>query len=111
MFPACKTPNEFGQLLRALEGYSGNHIVRAALRIAPYVFVRPGELRRAEWKEFNLDAAEWRIPAEKMKMKQVHIVPLATQVIDIVKELQYYTGQNRFLFPSVRTGTSGQYPM
>jgi integrase len=105
-FSSLQDPNEFGQLLRAMDGYTGNLIVRAALRIAPYVFVRPGELRQAEWKDFNLDAAEWRIPAEKMKMKQVHIVPLSTQVIDIIKELQHYTGQNRFLFPSMRTGDS-----
>jgi integrase len=73
-----KDPSEFGQLLRAIDTYSGNLIVRAALRIAPYVFVRPGELRQAEWKEINFNDAEWRVPAGRMKMKQVHIVPLAS---------------------------------
>jgi integrase len=96
-------PKEIGGLLRAIDGYTGNPIVKAALQMAPYVFVRPGELRHAEWSEINFDAAEWRIPADKMKMKQVHIVPLSSQVIDILKELHPYTGHRRFLFPSMRT--------
>jgi len=90
-------------LLRDLDEYSGYLFVRAALRIAPYIFVRPGELRRAEWAELNLENAEWRIPAAKMKMRQVHIVPLARQVIDILEDLRQYTGQGRYLFPGVKS--------
>jgi integrase len=96
-------PKDVGGLLRAIDAYSGNLIVRSALKIAPYVFVRPGELRHAEWSEINFEKSEWRIPAEKMKMRQIHIVPLANQVIAILEELQPYTGQGRFLFPSMRT--------
>jgi integrase len=99
---SIKEPKEIGVLLRDLEAYQGNIIVRAALRMAPYVFVRPGELRRAEWSEFNLEGMEWRIPAIKMKMRQTHIVPLARQVVGILKDLQQYTGNGAFLFPSPR---------
>lgn len=101
-FASIKEPQAVGALLRDIDAYTGNVIVRAALRMAPYVFVRPGELRRAEWAEFDLESAEWRIPAAKMKMKQVHIVPLARQVICILEDLQVYTGGGRFLFPSMR---------
>jgi integrase len=80
-------------------------IVCAALRMAPYVFVRPGELRRAEWAEVNLTGAEWRIPPEKMKMKVQHIVPLARQVVGILEDLRQYTGQSRYLFPSMRANS------
>lgn len=69
----------------------------------PLVFVRPGELRMAEWAEFNLDEAEWRIPAERMKARVQHIVPLSTQAVAILRELQPFSGSARFLFPSVRT--------
>ncbi|MDR0620455.1 MAG: integrase arm-type DNA-binding domain-containing protein [Deltaproteobacteria bacterium] len=96
-------PDDIGGLLRAIDSYTGNLIVKAALKMAPYVFVRPGELRHAEWSEINFEKAEWRIPAEKMKMRQIYIVPLATQVIDILEGLHPYTGHGRFLFPSMRT--------
>jgi len=99
-------PKAIGALLRDLDAYTGNVIVRAALRMAPYVFVRPGELRRAEWAEFDFDKAEWRIPASKMKMRQVHIVPLARQVMNILEDLRQYTGGGRFLFPSMRANTA-----
>lgn len=105
-FASIKEPQAIGALLRDIDAYSGNLIVRAALRLAPYVFVRPGELRRAEWTEFNLDAAEWRIPAEKMKMRVVHIVPLARQVVQILRDLAQYTGGGRYLFPSMRAESS-----
>ena len=94
-----------GELLRAIDGYGGFLPVKSALRLAPLLFVRPGELRAAEWSEIDFEAAEWRIPAAKMKMKQRHIVPLARQSLAILKELQTYTGHGRFLFPSVRTDT------
>ena len=105
-FATITEPKAIGALLRDIDAYPGNLIVRAALCIAPYVFVRPGELRRAEWVEFNLEGAEWRIPAPRMKMRQVHIVPLARQVIDILEDLRQYTGHGRYLFPSMRANSA-----
>ena len=105
-YASIKNPDSIGLLLHDIDSYTGNYIVRAALRMAPYVFVRPGELRRAEWSEFNLEAAEWRIPAARMKMKQLHIVPLAQQVLSILEDLQQYTGHSRYLFPSMRADSA-----
>ena len=96
-------PTDIGALLRAIEGFDGQPTTQAALRIAPYVFVRPGELRQAEWAEFDLDGAVWSIPAKKMKMRRPHRVPLARQSLAILRELQEITGGGRWLFPSVRT--------
>jgi integrase len=101
--PAVTDPKAIGALLRAIEGYDGQPITLAALRLAPLVFVRPGELRRAEWSEIDFDAAEWRIPAEKMKMRQPHRVPLSRQALAILRDLQPLTGKGPYLFPSVRT--------
>ena len=92
-----------GRLLRAIDGYAGYFPVCCALRLAPLVFVRPGELRLAEWADFDLETAEWRIPAEKMKMRQVHIVPLSRQALAVLGELKPFSGHCRYLFPSVRT--------
>ena len=105
-FASIIDPTEIGSLLRDLDAYEGQPIVRAALRLAPYVFVRPGELRRAEWSEFNLEAAEWRIPARRMKMRELHIVPLSRQVLDILTELRPYSMGSTYLFPSVRAKTA-----
>ena len=105
-FASITEPKAIGALLRDIDAYPGNLIVRAALRMAPYVFVRPGELRRAEWSEFNLESAEWRIPAARMKMKEMHIVPLARQVVAILEDLQQYTGHSRYLFPSMRANSA-----
>jgi integrase len=96
-------PKQIGALMRAIHGYEGAFVTRCALRFAPLVFVRPGELRRAEWKEIDLDAAEWRIPAHKMKSRQVHIVPLSSQAVEILSELQPLTGRRQYLFPSLRS--------
>lgn len=96
-------PKAIGALLRAIDGYEGSFVTRCALRLAPLVFVRPGELRQAEWTEFDLDKAEWRIPAARMKAREMHIVPLAPQAIAILSELQPLTGQFRFVFPGVRS--------
>jgi integrase len=93
-------PREIGGLLRAIGGYSGRPLTKLALKLAPLVFVRPGELRRAEWAEFDLEAAEWRIPAAKMKMRRPHRVPLSRQAIAILRELQAVTGSERWVFPS-----------
>jgi integrase len=76
----------------------------AALKLSPLVFVRPGELRTAEWPEIFLEAAEWRIPGSKMKMKVDHIVPLSTQAVEILRSLQPISGHGRYVFPSIRTG-------
>lgn len=100
--PTITEPKRVGELLRAIAGYSGSNITRYALQLAPLVFVRPGELRKAEWSEFDLDKAEWRIPAHKMKMKAVHIVPLSTQAVLILQELHAVTGKGRYVLPSAR---------
>ena len=96
-------PKAVAQLMRAIDGYQGAFMVLCALRLAPLVFVRPGELRHAEWSEIDLDGAEWRIPAPKMKMKEQHIVPLSRQAVAILRELHPLTGAGRYVFPSVRT--------
>jgi len=100
---AIKTPREAGALMRAIADYQGDFSVRCGLLMLAYTFVRPGELRFAEWQEFDLDEATWRIPAEKMKMRRPHIIPLARQVVAILQELQPLTGRGRYLFPSMRT--------
>lgn len=96
---------QIGGLLRALDGYQGHIVTRWALQLAPLLFVRPGELRKAEWTEFDQDAGLWRIPASKIKMKREHIVPLSSQAIDILQEIHALTGSGRYVFPSVRTNT------
>lgn len=101
-------PDAIGGLLRAMDAYNGSLVTKCALRLAPLVFVRPGELRQAEWKEFDLDAAQWNIPAEKMKMREPHLVPLAQQAVEILQELYALTGRGRYVFPSAR---SPQRPM
>lgn len=98
-------PKQVGELLRAIHGYSGHPVTVAALKLAPLLFVRPGELRHAEWSEIDLEAAEWRIPGAKMKMGADHIVPLATQAVEVLTELQRLTGRARYVLPSVRTGS------
>ncbi len=97
-------PKEVGGLLRAIEGFTGALGTRCAMRLAALVFVRPGELRHAEWTEFDFDKAEWRIPAAKMKMKEQHIVPLSSQAVAILREIQSLTGRGRYVFPSERGG-------
>jgi integrase len=102
---AITEPKRAGELLRAMADYTGQPSTHYALKVAPYVFVRPGELRAAEWSEIDLDKAEWRIPAERMKMREAHVVPLATQVVSVFREIQPLTGSGRFVFPSLRTNT------
>jgi len=96
-------PDAVGGLLRAINEYHGSFVTKCALRLASLLFVRPGELRHAEWNEFSFEATEWRIPAEKMKMRVKHIVPLSTQAIAILRELQPLTGNGKYVFPSERT--------
>lgn len=102
-FPAITDPKQVGTLLRAMDGYTGSQIVRYALRLAPLVFVRPGELRNAEWANIDLEAAEWRYTVTKTNTP--HIVPLSRQAVEILTELQALTGDGRFLFPSARTNS------
>lgn len=102
-FAAVTDPKAIGELLRAIDGYHGDLTTRCALRLAPLVFVRPVELRTAEWAHIDLDKAEWNIPAEKMKMREAHLVPLSSQAIAILRELEPYTGNGRYVFPSART--------
>jgi len=101
--PSITDPKKIGELLRAISTYSGVMHTAIALKLAPLVFVRPGELRNAEWNEFDLDKAEWRIPAHKMKMKTLHIVPLSQQALNLLNELYPLTGKSQYLFPSERS--------
>jgi integrase len=112
-FASITEPKAVGELLRAIDGYQGSPIVLAALKLSPLVFVRPGELRGAEWSEFDLDAAEWRIPASRRKLRKAaktnprtppHVVPLSTQAVAILRELHALTGSRSFVFPGVREG-------
>ena len=104
-FAAITEPKRIGALLRAIDGYQGEPGVMAALKLAPLVFVRPGELRGAEWSEIDLDAAEWRIPAERMKMDREHLVPLSKQAVAILEEIKPLTGKGRLAFTSLRSKT------
>jgi len=96
-------PIEVGKLLRAIECYQGQYTVTCALKLSPLVFLRPGELRGAEWSEFDFGKNEWRIPQERMKMGEQHIVPLARQTQALLRELHSFTGRGKYLFPSLRT--------
>jgi len=100
---AITDPKEVAPLLRAIDGYQGHFVVKCALRLAPMFFVRPGELRNAEWAEMDLDEAAWNIPAQRMKMKQAHMVPLCRQALEILEELKELTGASRYVFPSGRS--------
>jgi integrase len=96
-------PQEVGALLRAIDAYNGEWITRCALRLAPLVFVRPGELRHARWSEIDFDKAEWRIPAARMEMRVQHIVPLSTQAIAVLRDLEQLTRKFDFAFPGTRS--------
>lgn len=96
-------PKDVAPLLRAVDGYEGSPVVRAALQMLFLTFVRPGELRAAEWKEFDLEAATWSIPGHRMKMKEPHLVPLCKKVISILKEIHPLTGHSIYVFPCHRS--------
>lgn len=104
-YASIKDPKAVGALMRAIRDYVGGFETKCALLVGILTFVRPGELRKAEWSEFDLDHAEWRIPAARMKMGEQHIVPLSTQSLAILRDLHSVTGHGRYLFPSVRTGS------
>lgn len=100
---AVTEPKAFGALLRAIEAYNGQPSSHAALKLMALLFPRPGELRRAEWKEFDFDKAVWIIPASRTKMRRPHQVPLSTQSLEILNKLQEITGRGTLVFPGVRT--------
>jgi integrase len=100
---SVKDPKQVGALLRAIDGYDGRLVTKFALRFAPLVFVRPGELRHAAWRDFDFLQREWRIPAAQMKARQPHIVALSSQAMVLLRELQPLTGGSLFLFPGERS--------
>lgn len=102
-FAAVTDPDELAPLLRAMHGYSGTMVVRCALQMAPMVFLRPGELRQAEWSEFDLEGKTWTIPAARMKMRRPHLVPLSEQVLAVLEEIRPLTVRGRYVFPSARS--------
>jgi len=103
-FPSITEPKLIAPLLRDMYGYKGSFVVQCALRLAPHVFLRPGELRLAEWAEFDLEARRWNVPAERMKTRMPHIVPLSNQCLEILMELQPLTGAGQYVFQGVRPG-------
>ena len=102
-YASITEPKAVAELLRAIDGFRGTFIVQCALKLAPLLFVRPGELRNAEWSEIDLEKAEWNIPAERMKMRISHLVPLSIQVVETLRELHALTGDGRYVFPGART--------
>lgn len=102
--PAITDPRRAGHLLRAIDGYQAQPSTMFALRLAPHVFLRPGELRAGRWSEIDWDAKLWRVPAERMKMKRPHLVPLSKQVLAILRELQALTGDGDLMFPAIGAG-------
>lgn len=102
---AITEPTEIATLLRSIREYKGSEVVRLALQLAPLVFVRPGELRQAEWTEFDIEGKLWTIPAGRMKAKRIHVVPLSEQSVAILEELKAVSGKGKYLFPSPRSFT------
>ena len=108
-FAAITEPKQAGVMMRAIYDYSGHPQVTVALKLSAMLFVRPGELRSMEWAELDLDAAEWRIPGSKMKMKVDHLVPLSKQALALIEGMKPLTGTRRYVFPSI--GRSEDRPM
>ena len=106
-YPAITEPKPLGQLLRDIDAYGGNFVVRTALQIQPMLFARPANLAAAEWSEFDLDAAEWRIAADKMKMDNAHIVPLSTQAVALLRDIHPLSGNQQYVFAS-NQGKNGE---
>lgn len=96
-------PQGVAELMRAIAGFNGSFVTQCALQLAPLVFVRPGELRQAEWSEIDFNKCEWRIPSHKMKMNEQHIVPLSRQAVEILEAIQPLTGNGKYIFPSIRS--------
>ncbi len=105
-FAAITDPVKVGELLRAIDGFNGTFVVKCALRLSPYLFVRPGELRQAKWKDFDLDKGEWNFLVSKVKKTEaprIHLVTLSTQAVAILRELRALTGHGDFVFPGARS--------
>lgn len=102
---AVTNPAKLAELLRAIDAYVGGFVVKCALKVQALVFVRPGELRLARWEEFDLDGAEWRVPAERMKGREHHVVPLSRQAVEVLRELQPLTGPDGYVFPQARNAS------
>ena len=102
-YAAPTDPKQVAPILRAIDGFVGSFVVKCALQLSPLLFVRPGELRAAEWSEIDIESAEWNIPAERMKMKIAHLVPLPHQAVEILKSLQPLTCHSRYVFPCHRS--------
>lgn len=100
---AITTEKGAGALMRAIEGYTGHAVTLFALRLSAHLFVRPGELRQAEWGEFDFEKCLWNIPSERMKMRRAHRVPLSSQAVGLFEQLWEFTGTGRYCFPSFRT--------
>ncbi len=101
---AILEPKAVGELLRAIDGYSGQPLTCLALKLTPHLFVRPGELRRAEWQEFDLEKAIWTIPAEKMKMRDPHVVPLSKQSLELLDIVKSISAGQQYIFSSLYPG-------
>jgi integrase len=101
-FGALTKPSDVGGLMRAIAAYQGSFVVKRALRFTALTFARPGEIRRAEWNEVDLHESLWRIPAERMKMRREHLVPLSRQAVSILQELHPLTGSGKYVFPNGR---------
>jgi integrase len=102
-FPTLTNPEKIGGLMRAIQAFSGSVIVRCAMLFQIYTAVRPGEMRKAEWKEIDGDL--WKIPAERMKKRRPHLVPLSSQAMDVLEEIRPLTGGGELIFPSIRSKT------
>lgn len=101
---AILEPKAVGELLRAIYGYQGQPLTCIALKLTPHVFVRPGELRRAEWQEFDLEKAIWTIPVEKMKMRDPHVVPLSSQALELLESAKVISEGQQYVFSSLYPG-------
>jgi integrase len=110
-FASLTAPLDVARLMRAIDGYQGTLVVRAALLFSAYTFQRPGEIRRAEWREFDFSENLWRLPAEKMKARRQHVVPLARQVVALLEKLKPHTGRGQYLFPAIGKSKTGSVPM
>lgn len=102
-YASMTDPDQVGGLLRAIDGFTGSYVVAALLKLSPLVFTRPGEIREAAWAEIDLDKAEWNIPAERMKLRLPHLVPLAPQAVAILRDLYPLTGTSHYVFPGARS--------
>jgi integrase len=110
-FASLTVPSDVARLMCAIKGYQGTVVVRVALLFSAYTFQRPGEIRRAEWSEFDLTENLWRLPAEKMKARRKHVVPLSRQVIALLEYLRPHTGRGQYLFPAIGRSKAGIVPM